>query len=104
MTDKTTAPATHQTEEEERPAVQALPSVEETARESREQRGEPQSETERETLFSVEDLTVRYGKKPAVEDVTFDIYKNNITENLSISKSMDTTSFFQKPISFKRLG
>ena len=79
MTDKTTAPATHQTEEEERPAVQALPSVEETARESREQRGEPQSETERETLFSVEDLTVRYGKKPAVEDVTFDIYKNNIT-------------------------
>ncbi|MCG7582568.1 MULTISPECIES: phosphate ABC transporter ATP-binding protein PstB [Mycolicibacterium] len=79
MTDKTTAPATHQTEEEERPAVQALPSVEETARESREQRGEPQSETERETLFAVEDLTVRYGKKPAVEDVTFDIYKNNIT-------------------------
>ena len=79
MTDKTTAPASPQTEEEERPAVQALPSVEETARESREQRGEPQSETERETLFSVEDLTVRYGKKPAVEDVTFDIYKNNIT-------------------------
>ncbi|BBX53753.1 phosphate ABC transporter ATP-binding protein PstB [Mycolicibacterium poriferae] len=79
MTDKTTAPATHQTEEEERPAVQALPSVEETARESREQRGEPQSETERETLFAVDDLTVRYGKKPAVEDVTFDIYKNNIT-------------------------
>ncbi|WP_348727291.1 phosphate ABC transporter ATP-binding protein PstB [uncultured Mycolicibacterium sp.] len=79
MTDKTTAPATQQTGEEERPAVQALPSVEETARESREQRGEPQSETERETLFSVEDLTVRYGKKPAVEDVTFDIYKNNIT-------------------------
>jgi phosphate transport system ATP-binding protein len=79
MTDKTTAPATHQTEEEERPAVQALPSVEETARESREQRGEPQSETERETLFAVQDLTVRYGKKPAVEDVTFDIYKNNIT-------------------------
>ena len=79
MTDKTTAPATQQTGEEERPAVQALPSVEETARESREQRGEPQSETERETLFAVEDLTVRYGKKPAVEDVTFDIYKNNIT-------------------------
>ena len=78
MTDKTTAPATQQTGEEERPAVQALPSVEETARESREQRGEPQSETERETLFAVEDLTVRYGKKPAVEDVTFDIYKNNI--------------------------
>ncbi|MGB3353494.1 MAG: phosphate ABC transporter ATP-binding protein PstB [Mycobacterium sp.] len=30
-------------------------------------------------MFAVEGLTVRYGKKPAVEDVTFDIYKNNIT-------------------------
>ena len=79
MTEKTTAPTPQDTEQDERPAVQALPSVEETARQSREQRGEPQSETERETLFAVEDLTVRYGKKPAVEEVTFDIYKNNIT-------------------------
>ncbi|CAN5434106.1 phosphate ABC transporter ATP-binding protein PstB [soil metagenome] len=30
-------------------------------------------------MFAVEDLTVRYGKKPAVEDVTFDVYKNQIT-------------------------
>ncbi|MDY6999124.1 MAG: phosphate ABC transporter ATP-binding protein PstB [Actinomycetota bacterium] len=83
MTEKTTAPTGTEsqqgTDPHERPAVQALPSVEETARQSREQRGAPESETERETLFAVEDLTVRYGRKPAVEDVTFDIYKNNIT-------------------------
>lgn len=79
MTEKTTAATEQDAGQEERPAVQAMPSVKDTARRSREQRGEPKSETERETMFAVEGLTVRYGKKPAVEDVTFDIYKNNIT-------------------------
>ncbi|MDY6870430.1 MAG: phosphate ABC transporter ATP-binding protein PstB [Actinomycetota bacterium] len=78
MTEKNTA-ATRDDTGEERPAVQALPSVQETARHSRAQRGEAHSDTERRTLFAVEDLTVRYGKKPAVEEVSFDIYKNNIT-------------------------
>jgi phosphate transport system ATP-binding protein len=78
MTEKTTVPTQDDTEEE-RPAVQALPSVQDAARQSRAQRGGPQSDTERSTLLAVEDLTVRYGKKPAVEEVSFDIYKNNIT-------------------------
>lgn len=78
MTEKTTVPTQNDTEQE-RPAVQALPSVQDAARQSRAQRGEPQSDTERSTLFAVEDLTVCYGKKPAVEEVSFDIYKNNIT-------------------------
>ncbi|ULE35710.1 phosphate ABC transporter ATP-binding protein PstB [Mycobacterium sp. IDR2000157661] len=65
--------------DDERPAVQALPSVQDTARDSRERRGEPPDPQKREVVFAVENLTVLYGKKPAVEDVTFDIYKNNIT-------------------------
>ena len=33
----------------------------------------------REPIFQVEDLTVKYGGKPAVEGITLDIYKNLVT-------------------------
>ncbi|WP_238884976.1 phosphate ABC transporter ATP-binding protein PstB [Mycobacterium sp. IDR2000157661] len=82
MTDESTMQADQGPEsdvDDERPAVQALPSVQDTARDSRERRGEPPDPQKREVVFAVENLTVLYGKKPAVEDVTFDIYKNNIT-------------------------
>jgi phosphate transport system ATP-binding protein len=35
--------------------------------------------TPRETIFSLQDVGVQYGGVPAVEDVTFDMYKNEIT-------------------------
>ena len=34
---------------------------------------------EKEVVFSSRDVTVSYGGVPAVRDITFDIYKNNIT-------------------------
>jgi phosphate transport system ATP-binding protein len=61
-----------------RPAS-ALPSVQETARESQERKGDPAEATEREVMFGLEGVTVRYGETTAVEDIGFDIYRNNIT-------------------------
>ncbi|OAN33585.1 phosphate ABC transporter ATP-binding protein PstB [Mycolicibacterium iranicum] len=49
------------------------------AKEAQERRSESDHPTEQETVFAVEDVTVRYRGKPAVEEVTFDIFKNNIT-------------------------
>jgi phosphate transport system ATP-binding protein len=56
-----------------------VPSVGETARASRARKGSPSGAAEREVMFGIDCLTVRYGGKPAVEDVTFDILRNNIT-------------------------
>jgi phosphate transport system ATP-binding protein len=36
-------------------------------------------ESERARVFETRDVSVAYGGKPAVRDVTFDVYKNNIT-------------------------
>lgn len=79
MNENISVTAQHEASQDERPAVAALPSVQDVAREARDERGKSMSETERETMFAVDGVTVRYGKKPAVEDVTFDIYKNKIT-------------------------
>ncbi len=38
-----------------------------------------QEAVEREVMFGIEDLRVRYGSATAVEDITLDVYRNNIT-------------------------
>jgi phosphate transport system ATP-binding protein len=43
------------------------------------QRPEESTATRREVVFDVRDLTVLYGKNPAVKDVTLEIYRNNVT-------------------------
>ncbi len=39
----------------------------------------PKADAPRETLFSVRDLTVRYGNVPALADVSLEIYRNRVT-------------------------
>jgi phosphate transport system ATP-binding protein len=60
-------------------ADSALPSVQETAREAQQRKGDPAKATDREVMFGIEKLSVKYGGTAAVEDVSFDIYRNNIT-------------------------
>src|SRR5690349_24719501 len=43
------------------------------------QTGDVEGLTTREVVFQSRDVTVSYGGAPAVRDVSFDIYKNNIT-------------------------
>ena len=43
------------------------------------EREAPKPDAPRETLFSVRDLTVRYGNVPALADVSLDIYRNYVT-------------------------
>jgi phosphate transport system ATP-binding protein len=43
------------------------------------QRPEESTATRREVVFDVRNLTVLYGKNPAVKDVTLEIYRNNVT-------------------------
>lgn len=76
MTDETITPSAPDTQ---RTAEEALPSVQDMAKEAQKRRSESDHPTEQETVFAVEDVTVRYRGKPAVEEVTFDIFKNNIT-------------------------
>src|SRR5688572_26340882 len=40
---------------------------------------EPKPRAQREAVFNLEAVTVRYGDKPAVRDITFGIGKNDIT-------------------------
>jgi phosphate transport system ATP-binding protein len=40
---------------------------------------EPKRRATREAIFHLEDVTVSYGSKPAVRDITFDIGRNEIT-------------------------
>src|SRR6187401_3611768 len=40
---------------------------------------EPEAVTTREAVFDLEDVTVSYGGKPAVADVSMSMYKNAIT-------------------------
>jgi phosphate transport system ATP-binding protein len=40
---------------------------------------EQQPVTQRETVFDVRNVTVRYGTAPAVTDVSLEIYRNNVT-------------------------
>jgi phosphate transport system ATP-binding protein len=40
---------------------------------------EPKARAAREAIFHLEDVTVSYGTKPAVRDITFDIGRNEIT-------------------------
>jgi phosphate transport system ATP-binding protein len=47
--------------------------------ESQRRKGDPAAATRREVLFATESLSVRYGAQPAIENVTFDILRNNIT-------------------------
>ena len=42
-------------------------------------RGDAAAMTKREVVFDVNDLTVSYGGQPAVKDVSFDIYRNQVT-------------------------
>ena len=60
-------------------AESALPSVQDTAREAQQRKGDPAEATDREVMFGIEQLGVKYGEATAVEDVSFDIYRNNIT-------------------------
>ncbi len=60
-------------------AETALPSVQDTAREAQQRKGDPAEATDREVMFGIERLGVKYGDTTAVEDVSFDIYHNNIT-------------------------
>jgi hypothetical protein len=39
----------------------------------------PSHDPTRPTVFSVDQLTVRYGDVPAIREITFDIYENEIT-------------------------
>src|ERR687891_1808801 len=39
----------------------------------------PQKDLTREKVFQLKDVAVRYDGKPAVREITFDVYKNNIT-------------------------
>jgi phosphate transport system ATP-binding protein len=60
-------------------AESALPSVQDTAREAQQRKGDPAEATDREVMFGIEKLGVKYGGTTAVEDVSFDIYRKNIT-------------------------
>jgi phosphate transport system ATP-binding protein len=60
-------------------AHSALPSVQDTARDAQGRKGDPAAATDREAMFGLEGVTVRYGDTTAVEDIGFDIYRNNIT-------------------------
>jgi phosphate transport system ATP-binding protein len=57
----------------------ALPSIQETAWASQGRKVDPAAAADREVMFGIEGLTVRYGGQPAVEDISFDILRNNIT-------------------------
>jgi phosphate transport system ATP-binding protein len=59
--------------------AEPLPPVQQTARESQARKGDPGRATDGEVTFGIENLTVRYGGTPAVEDVSFDIHRYNIT-------------------------
>jgi phosphate transport system ATP-binding protein len=56
-----------------------LPSIQETARESQPRKGDPAAATAGEVMFGLQGLTVRYGTATAIEDVTLDVHKHNIT-------------------------
>jgi phosphate transport system ATP-binding protein len=60
-------------------ARSALPSVQDTARDSQERKGDPAAAADGEVMFGLEGVTVRYGASTAVEEIGFDIYRNNIT-------------------------
>jgi phosphate transport system ATP-binding protein len=60
-------------------AESALPSIQETAREAQDRKGGRARAADGEVMFGIDALRVKYGDAPAVEDVTFDIYRNNIT-------------------------
>jgi phosphate transport system ATP-binding protein len=60
-------------------ADSSRPSVQDTAREAQQRKGDPEEATDREVMFGIERLGVKYGDTTAVEDVSFDIYRNNIT-------------------------
>jgi len=42
-------------------------------------RERPQTPTLRETVFDIRNLSVSYGKTPAIKDVSFEIYRNQVT-------------------------
>jgi phosphate transport system ATP-binding protein len=42
-------------------------------------RERPQSTAARETVFDIQNLSVSYGKAPAIKDVSFEIYHNRVT-------------------------
>jgi phosphate transport system ATP-binding protein len=42
-------------------------------------RERPQSTAARETVFDIQNLSVSYGKTPAIKDVSFEIYHNRVT-------------------------
>jgi phosphate transport system ATP-binding protein len=65
--------------EPQRESRQALPSVEQTAREAQLRKGGPSDAALREVMFGIDGLEVRYDGVPAVEDISFDVHRNNIT-------------------------
>jgi phosphate transport system ATP-binding protein len=65
--------------EPRRESRKALPSVEQTAREAQLRKGDPSDATRGEVMFGIDGLEVRYDGVPAVEDISFDAYRNNIT-------------------------
>jgi phosphate transport system ATP-binding protein len=42
-------------------------------------RERPQVTTQRETVFNIQNLSVSYGKVPAITDVSFEIFRNQVT-------------------------
>jgi phosphate transport system ATP-binding protein len=64
---------------ERRNAREVLPSVQQTAREWQGRKGDPQDAAKGDVMFGVDRLGVSYAGVPAVEDITFDVFKNNIT-------------------------
>jgi phosphate transport system ATP-binding protein len=62
----------------ERRAEDALPSVQDVARHSQEDKRDLDN-ADREVMFGIENLTVRYSGQPALEDVGFEIRSNEIT-------------------------
>jgi phosphate transport system ATP-binding protein len=81
--ERATSPGETRSAEREQPSAtggaETLPAVQQTARESQHRKGDPQRAADGEVTFGIEGLTVRYNGAPAVEDVTFDIRRHNIT-------------------------
>jgi phosphate transport system ATP-binding protein len=64
---------------QEDPMTQADTMVNVAPIEIAQRRERPQSQTLRETVFDIQNLSVSYGKTPAIKDVSLEIYRNMVT-------------------------
>ncbi len=64
---------------QEDPITQADTMVNVAPIEIAQRRERPRSQTLRETVFDIQNLSVSYGKTPAIKDVSLEIYRNMVT-------------------------